>query len=149
MSPLCDFRKTTITSGPSTLYTMRNRTLVSVVSVTSKKTRLMWTHYADNYAGICIGYRPDELVKGLPPEFHLVRLAYGSHPPPLDGADVHNPRAAAMRILSHKKSSWNYEREWRLLGTVGEVKIAAKATVRELYLGSLISEEHKEKILSE
>lgn len=108
---------------------------------------LMWTHYAGNYAGICVGYRTQKLVEGLPPDVHLVRLAYGVTPPEIGAADSADPRSTAIKILSHKKSSWVYEREWRELGTQGEINIASKACVRQVYLGSRISTGHRRKIL--
>jgi hypothetical protein len=109
---------------------------------------LMWAHYASNYTGICVGYRPQPLIDGLPDNVHLIRLAYGNQPPPLG---IHNTKVAhdaAVRILSHKKSNWHYEREWRVLGGIGRLNITSKACVRELYLGSRISSSHKDKLLA-
>jgi hypothetical protein len=37
---------------------------------------LMWSHYTENYSGICIGYAPKALLSGLPNNSRLVRVAY-------------------------------------------------------------------------
>jgi hypothetical protein len=96
---------------------------------------LMWSHYTGNYAGICVGYRPSLVLQGLPAKTHLVRLTYGLAPPIVGNAGVLDPDATARQILSHKKASWAYEREWRVLGPLGRIDILAKGCVRELYLG--------------
>src|SRR5262245_59675821 len=49
----------------------------------TKYNELMWTHYASNYAGICVAYRSKELLRGLSGGVHLVRVAYGTEPPPI------------------------------------------------------------------
>jgi hypothetical protein len=109
----------------------------------------MWAHYANNYAGICIGYQPHPLLKGLPKNFHLVRVSYGNDLPPLSVHDLLNHNDAARKILSHKKASWVYEREWRLLGPLGLHPIKSKTGVRELYIGLHIQPKYKERILDE
>ncbi len=109
---------------------------------------LMWAHYGC-YAGICIGYRPAFLIEGLPSDAHLVRLAYGNDPPSINNAETADAQSAAIKILSHKKSNWMYEREWRVLGSPGQLPITSKGCVRVVYLGSRIDPRHKEKILKE
>jgi Protein of unknown function (DUF2971) len=111
----------------------------------------MWAHYSNNYAGICIGYRPDPLVQSLSDEFHLIRMAYGDGPPPLSVHDLEPKEInnAARKILSHKKSSWVYEREWRLAGPTGDHYIKSKLCIRELYLGQHIRHEYKMRLRTE
>jgi hypothetical protein len=82
---------------------------------------LMWSHYTDNYSGICVGYAPANLIEGLPNDTRLVRVAYGTKPPDITGSDASDPRKAAIKVLSHKKASWLYEREWRVLGPIHRV----------------------------
>lgn len=108
---------------------------------------LMWTHYSENYSGICVGYRPRFLLNGLPPDVQLVRLGYGNVPPEVGIHDTDSPAAAARKILSHKKSSWTYEREWRVFGPCGAVPFVGRC-VAELRLGSRVSDADKQKILS-
>jgi len=110
---------------------------------------LMWTHYANNYSDICVGYRPHPLMEGLPADFHLVRVAYGNDPPPLPRHDLGNHRDAARKILSHKKASWVYEREWRLLGRPGLHQINSNTCVERLYVGTRILPKYKERLRKE
>jgi hypothetical protein len=111
-------------------------------------SELMWTHYARNYTGICVGYRTEQLVVGLPPDVHLVRLAYDGAPPRLGKGDEHDLRATAIKVLSHKKVNWIYEREWRLLGRQGLLPIASKRCISEIRLGSRIEDHHRAAILN-
>ena len=110
---------------------------------------LMWTHYANNYSGICVGYQPRPLLNRLSKNFHLIRMSYGNEPPPLSVHDLLNHSDAARKILSHKKASWVYEREWRLLGPLGLQKIKSKMCVRELYLGTRIQPKYRDIIMDE
>ena len=115
----------------------------------TKENELMWAHYASNYAGMCVAYRPQPLIDGLPDDAHLVRLAYGSVPPGISNLEATDLQGAARKILSHKKSSWVHEREWRLLGEPGRLDISSKSCAREVYLGARIKPDHKEKIRKE
>jgi hypothetical protein len=117
---------------------------------------LMWAHYGSNYSGVCVGYRPGPLIRGLPDNLHLARVSYGIEPPVLSANDVATAQTAALKILSHKKASWTYEREWRVLAPLSErnsngqrYDIASKGCVREVYLGSRISPEHRGMIMSQ
>ena len=72
----------------------------------TKEDELMWVHYASDYAGICVAYRPQPLVDGLPDEAHLVRLAYGSTPPTISGLDAPDPQTAVRKILLRGEQLW-------------------------------------------
>jgi len=56
-------------------------------------------------------------------------------------------KEAARKILSHKKSSWAYEREWRIFGPPGELYFAGNC-IAEIRLGSRISDSHKDILLA-
>ena len=109
------------------------------------ENELMWVHYAENYSGICVAYSTKELNAGLGDHVHIARVAYGGKPPRIAKTDASNPDEAARKILSHKKSSWSYEREWRLLTegiqVPGRLEIAARGSVKAVYLGSRVKEE--------
>jgi Protein of unknown function (DUF2971) len=109
---------------------------------------LMWTHYAGNYTGICISYSTKELLEGLPKHVNLVRLAYVDEPPLIGPSHVSNAGTAAIRILSQKKYNWAHEREWRVLGPVGEVSIGRAQAVKSIFFGSRVSPRHRQKILA-
>jgi hypothetical protein len=125
-----------------------NKIAVGIAGLSdTKEHELMWTHYADNYAGICIEYLSGRLLDGLPDDADLVRMAYDDLPPRITSKDSMYPENAARKIFSQKKFNWAYEREWRVLASVGAVPIAAKGVVRSIYIGSRVTDTHKEKIV--
>lgn len=107
------------------------------------ENELMWTHYATNYTGICVSFRPTVLLKGLPDTAHLIRLGYGIVPPEIGMADTGNLNDAALKVLSHKKSSWGYEREWRVIAQRGALPVTAEGCIRDVFLGSRIADAHR------
>jgi hypothetical protein len=109
---------------------------------------LMWTHYAGNYTGMCLSYSTNELLAGLSHQVNLVRLAYVDEPPLVFPSEVRNTDNAAIRILSQKKYNWAYEREWRVLGTVGQVSIGRVQAVKAIYFGSRVDLHHRQQILA-
>jgi Protein of unknown function (DUF2971) len=115
----------------------------------TREDELMWAHYASNYAGICVAYRPRYLIDGLPPEIHLIRLGYGLTPPRISGLEADDLQIAVRKVLSHKKSNWGSEREWRVLGAPGQLNISSKGCIKEVYLGARIKLHHREKIQQE
>jgi hypothetical protein len=115
----------------------------------TKENELMWTHYASNYSGICIAYRPNYLAEGLPDHVHLVRLSYGDKPPMVNTKEALDIHSASVKILSQKKFNWAYEREWRVLGPLGSVEITKTNCITHLYFGSRITAAHKKRIMHE
>jgi Protein of unknown function (DUF2971) len=109
---------------------------------------LMWSHYAGNYTGVCFGYASQNLLSGLPKDASLVRLAYVDKPPLIYPGHARDSGNAARRILSQKQYSWSYEREWRVLGTVGEVSYRPKKALREIFFGSRVNRNHRDLLLS-
>jgi hypothetical protein len=109
---------------------------------------LMWTHYAGNYTGMCLSYSSKELLAGLPHHVRLVRLAYVDEPPIIFPNQVNNVSNAATHILSQKKYNWAYEREWRVLGSVGRVEIGRVQAVKAIYFGSRVNLKHRQRILA-
>jgi hypothetical protein len=109
---------------------------------------LMWTHYAGNYTGMCLSYSTYELLSGLSNQVNLVRLAYVDEPPVINPRHAKNADNAAIRILSQKKYNWAYEREWRVLGPIGEVSIGRDQVVKSIYFGSRVNLHHRQQILS-
>lgn len=125
-----------------------NKLAVGIASLSdTKENELMWTHYAGNYAGICIQYYSQRLLSSLPDNVDLVRMGYDDVPPRITSKDASEMEDAARKIFSQKKFNWAYEREWRVLGPAGKVKIRRKDIVRSIYLGSRITDEHKKRIL--
>jgi hypothetical protein len=108
---------------------------------------LMWTHYAVNSTGICIEYRPRALLASLPDGTTLVRVGYDDKPAYVGVRDSKKDCDLAVRkVLSQKKFNWAYEREWRLLNSLGRIPIKNQKAIRRIYVGSRISEDHKLKL---
>lgn len=77
---------------------------------------VMWGHYADRHAGICLGFdAPDECLGKV--EYSRKRLV-------ADVEKLINPSSLtpedARRFLFTKYSHWRYEREWRCFVTLEE-----------------------------
>jgi hypothetical protein len=92
---------------------------IGICSLSETATNeLMWAHYADQFRGVCVEYDVAALLAALPREVDLVQVHYNDKMlkigfEELRDADVED---IAKRILSCKYRSWNYEREWRVLG---------------------------------
>lgn len=76
---------------------------------------LMWSHYADSHAGICL-----ELT--LPSEVSPYKVKYSNARPILHLAETDDLRAprpfkAVIDTLTTKAPSWSYEEEWRCIDT--------------------------------
>jgi hypothetical protein len=94
----------------------------------ARKNQLMWSHYADEHKGICIGFKEEYLNKnGV--TFHSTNIEYQDNYPFDDLINrIHYFEKAKflnglnsiagdilLSILTTKYTSWKYERERRLL----------------------------------
>jgi hypothetical protein len=83
---------------------------------------LLWSHYADQHRGMCIGY---DLIRNPKPIFH--KVIYGGNrivKTSLIINAVINDDSEANKILDQnillrKASPWSYEKEWRIIGQRG------------------------------
>lgn len=119
------------------------------------KSPLMWSHYADSHRGFCVEYdfgSPDQSTLSLLP----LPVLY-SHDRPLVPWYVsfsntpENTMAANKDILLGlltKDSSWEYEKEWRLLIAAKQPNLCPMPRITTVYLGACISEVNKEKIIA-
>lgn len=95
---------------------------------------LMWTHYADEFRGICVVYVVARLIDGLCDGTSLAKIAYGDRPYYLD---LHGLRREdrARAILSTKSLKWSYEREWRLFAERSGPAQHGARSIPTVYLG--------------
>ena len=128
------------------IYDRKIRVGIASLSDT-KENELMWTHYTGNYSGICIEYYARRFLDALPDNVDLVRMGYDDSPPRVSGNDWRARDEGARKIFSQKKYNWAYEREWRVLGSIGKVTFNSKEVVRSVYLGSRIDPDSQNKIL--
>ena len=118
------------------------------------KSPLMWSHYADSHRGFCVEYdfgSPDRATLSLLP----LPVVY-SHDRPLVPWYVafnntpENIMAANKDILLGlltKDSSWEYEREWRLLIDTKKPALCQMPKITCVYLGACISDTNRAKII--
>jgi hypothetical protein len=93
-----------------------------IVSLAASGTcPLMWSHYADQHKGVCMGYSvPDDAVSRL----HKIsyggsRLIEASAIAAMLSGDAAAQRRVDEAFLTRKARAWRYEREWRLIGNRG------------------------------
>ncbi len=69
---------------------------------------LMWSHYAQNHTGICIGFDTGEL-----PFSGAQQVIYSEERPKAEFDS--DSETLIERVLLTKSQHWKYEREWRIL----------------------------------
>ena len=105
---------------------------VSCFSVSGWDNQLMWSHYANSYAGICIEYDFNQIKKPIgfiyPVEYPKERPTLSLQDLGIIGFDMEKEGTmkscepnmeAILSYLLAKNICWNYEQEWRIIN-VGE-----------------------------
>jgi uncharacterized protein YbgA (DUF1722 family) len=112
---------------------------------------LMWTHYADESKGFCVGYNLKELNNDLTEL--LLPVRYNDSLIEVDdtffGGKEPN-KSLHINSLTLKSTDWNYEKEWRLLLLAENNEKMQKVqlpTPKEIILGLNISRENQDKLL--
>lgn len=112
-------------------------------------SKLMWSHYADQHKGFCIGYNfkeiDDDLRELMVPIIYCDNLLDSTKS--IFGT---TNNSLIMNGISRKSVDWNYEREWRILITPKNKEKCQPQKVpvpKTVYLGSRISQENKMKIV--
>jgi|GEM_PF-1143851 len=121
---------------------------------------LMWSHYADGHAGICVGidktwfddfiereWEPNKLIGGNQvsykeqPDFHEVIARYVKRE--ASGNEIitdHMFVDIVMPVLRTKSEHWRYEQEYRIIRREpGVVRISGEA-IKEVLIGKKVSE---------
>ncbi|HSD39560.1 MAG TPA: DUF2971 domain-containing protein [Rhodocyclaceae bacterium] len=83
---------------------------------------LMWSHYADQHRGLCLGYSIPEAAM---PNIHKIhyggnRLVQASVVEGMLSGNDTDRRTVDKAVLLKKAKPWAYEREWRLIGPRGK-----------------------------
>lgn len=112
---------------------------------------LMWSHYADNHRGYCIGF--DEKWIRFCQKFGKVkRVEYSNkYPEPLETSKT--SELTFEQKYFHKSNDWKYEEEIRLVNIYNEeepnrIEILENKYIKEVILGLNTSEDDKEEIIS-
>jgi hypothetical protein len=73
---------------------------------------VMWAHYADKHAGVCLGFDvEDTLLTRVEYTDKKIVVPFGAHLPQFGLS-----QELLTTILSTKATDWNYEREYRVMG---------------------------------
>ena len=77
---------------------------------------LMWSHYTVDGSGFVIGYQTPDIERLAAGSERLREVTYSSAPVPLLGYVVPiKPESNIYKLLCHKSSHWQHERECRLV----------------------------------
>lgn len=112
-------------------------------------SKLMWSHYADQHKGFCIGYNFKEIDDDI--RQLMLPIIYGDKI--LDITNFLFPitnNSLIMNAMSRKSMDWSYEREWRILISANNKQQCQPQKVpvaKAVYLGCRISQEDKIKIV--
>lgn len=130
-----------------------------------KDNRLMWSHYADNHRGYCVGYNFKEQGPGNP----LVRILHPTiyNPERFDATEYYKNitrngtkdfnNLYGMYPTISKDKVWEYEKEWRTVNPLfgpgipladSEHRLLNMPRPIGIYLGARIDESDKGKILA-
>jgi hypothetical protein len=98
---------------------------------------LMWSHYANNHKGICL-----EFATAVDPIFSDARPVEYSDTCPVYECFSQNRGEIAKRALFRKAEDWQYEKEWRIIGTrkAGTTRCFQLGTISGVIVGARIAE---------
>lgn len=119
-----------------------------VFSLTEKESNiLMWSHYAANHTGFCIGYRTSPLYSFLRTQADVIlpRIVYSPDCPLVNPYDPNISLDWYYAPFTHKFLDWDYESEWRLILHDGAKRIIPipENTIESVTLGLRISKENE------
>lgn len=118
------------------------------------KSPLMWSHYADSHRGFCVEYdfgstnRATLSLLPLPVVYSHDRplvpwyVAFNNTPENIMAAN----KDILLGLLT-KDSSWEYEREWRILIDTKKPALCQMPKITCVYLGACISDANRAKII--
>ena len=118
------------------------------------KSPLMWSHYADSHRGFCVEYdfgstnRATLSLLPLPVVYSHDRplvpwyVAFNNTPENIMAAN----KDILLGLLT-KDSSWEYEREWRLLIDTKRPALCQMPKITCVYLGACVSDANRAKII--
>lgn len=120
---------------------------------------LMWSHYANNHTGFCIGYKEEILRNYLIACGHLVKggqISYAEEYPKMKPKPDFSPHDALMKAFkqTHTKSrEWEYEEEYRIVKTISDPFTEEQRKIHiplfcvsEVIIGMRIAKTHEDEI---
>ncbi len=117
---LRDVSKSSVKKLRSELTAIRNTLGIACFSEVDDSV-LMWSHYANNHAGICVEYDIKGIVEEL--KFSPVPVLYSNERVVIDSLDIKSLDSLAKERFIHcivtKSRDWSYEKEWRIIRDQG------------------------------
>lgn len=105
---------------------------------------LMWSHYAQSHAGVCIQYTRQGVSKLIAA---ALPVHYDDERPVID-LFGDNPAIKMRKILYTKSTVWDYEKEWRLvLHQHDPVQQLPAGTVSSVYLGAKMNPVQRQSVI--
>lgn len=103
---------------------------------------LMWSHYAKNHTGFCVGY-DEAVIRGWSEVRGALEVAYLEEAPVFRFFEE-TPDEFVRKAIFCKSKSWEYESEFRLLFDDSGLKTLPSGTILEVTLGCRASGELRE-----
>lgn len=103
---------------------------------------LMWSHYADSHAGVCLGFDPEASYFALAQPVRYTRRRSVVDP------TVQSEEQMLDASLYTKSLDWAYEEEWRIVLTSGPGIYKMPNALRAVIVGASISHKHFQDILA-
>ena len=104
---------------------------------------LMWSHYADSHAGVCLGFDSEVSYFAVAQPVRYTRSR------PVVDPTVQSEAQMLDASLYTKSLDWAYEEEWRIVLTSGPGKYRVPSNaLRSIIVGARISHEHFKEIVS-
>lgn len=88
---------------------MQKRVFVACFSEINN-SMLMWSHYAEQHTGLCIGYRLHDLIE----KYNCFPVIYSNQMPLISDIGNAEENTLYQSILT-KREDWSYEQEWRII----------------------------------
>jgi hypothetical protein len=101
---------------------------------------LMWSHYASNHQGICLGFEVED-----PGQAGIYKVQYSDEYPELDFNRIWH-KDGMMKVFWTKSNEWAYEKEWRLVTVEGGKLETYKGSLVNVTFGCRASDSHKKEI---
>lgn len=103
----------------------------------------MWSHYAKEHTGICIGLSSELIQRTL----RLAKVEYCDSMPAVPLKRVLKGGPSAFLSFLCKSRVWEYESEWRCFDTAG-AHAFSEEIVKTVIFGARITAEHREQVMS-
>ncbi len=129
----------------------RDRSFIYCLSE-KRNSQLMWSHYANNHKGFCIGYDFEKLL-GLH-NIDMLPVIYSKDFFVIDTLEkFKNHMDIFMKSVRRKSLDWSYEKEWRIFGEYKINESNQKGMISEMpipfniYMGCKIEKELENQIV--